>query len=79
MGIGRNGLMSRVGVSAETRTPPLNAAVYDRFYPYYAEICTLTEIRKKPGFGVPLNSGMGGHCLLYLNGVRRDPRQATQR
>ena len=30
------------------------------------------EIRKKPGFGVPLRSGIGGHSVLYLNGVRRD-------
>jgi hypothetical protein len=27
-------------------------------------------LRKKPGFGVPLRSGRGGHALLYLNGVR---------
>ena len=47
-------------------------AVYDSFYPYYAELTALTEIRKKPGFGVRLHSGMGGHALLYLSGVRLD-------
>jgi len=50
-------------------------ALYRRFYPYYAEICALTELRKKPGIGVPIHSGMGGHCLLYLNGVKRDPTE----
>jgi hypothetical protein len=48
---------------------------YGREFPYYAELCALSEIRKKPGFEVPLRSGIGGHSLLYLHGVRRD-RQA---
>jgi hypothetical protein len=50
----------------------VDEALYRRFYPYYAEVCALTELRKKPGMGVPIHSGMGGHCLLYLNGVKRD-------
>jgi hypothetical protein len=50
-------------------------ALYHQAFPYYAELCALTEIRKKPGDGVALNSGIGGHLLLYLNNVRRD-RQA---
>jgi hypothetical protein len=53
----------------------VDEALYRRFYPYYAEICALTELRKKPGIGVPIHSGMGGHCLLYLNGVKRDPTE----
>jgi hypothetical protein len=60
--------------------PPLGAtaaedAAYDRLHPYHAELCALTEIRKKPGFGVALHSGIGGHCLLYLNGVELDRTQ----
>lgn len=47
-------------------------ALYRKIFPYYAELSALTEIKKKPGFGVPLNSGIGGHSLLYLHGVRRD-------
>lgn len=47
-------------------------SVYEDIFPYYAELCALSELRKKPGFGVPLRSGMGGHLLLYLNGVRVD-------
>lgn len=50
----------------------MTEGAYDRLYPYHAELCALSELRKKPGFGVPIRSGMGGHCLLYLHGVRRD-------
>jgi hypothetical protein len=46
--------------------------LYASIYPYYAELCVLTQIRKKPGQGVALRSGIGGHAILYLNGVRRD-------
>ncbi|MBU6448411.1 MAG: hypothetical protein KGQ26_02180 [Rhodospirillales bacterium] len=54
---------------AKAPNPP-EAPSYDDIFPYYAELCALSELRKKPGFGVPLRSGMGGHLLLYLNGVR---------
>ncbi|HYP64128.1 MAG TPA: hypothetical protein VEQ16_09580 [Acidocella sp.] len=47
-------------------------AAYEDLYPYYAELCALSELRKKPGCGVSLQSGRGGHALLYLNGVQRD-------
>jgi hypothetical protein len=47
-------------------------ALYDRLFPYYVEVCALSEIRKKPGMGIPLRSGIGGHSLLYLHGVGRD-------
>ncbi len=53
-------------------TPPIDEAAYGAAHPYYAEICALSELRKKPGFGAELESGVGGHCLLYLNGVRMD-------
>jgi hypothetical protein len=60
--------MDKLGPSTKrsTAAPP----AYDDIVPYYAELCALSELRKKPGFGVPLRSGMGGHLLLYLNGVR---------
>jgi hypothetical protein len=53
-----------------------DAVFYDQFYPYYAEIYALSEIRKKPGSDVEFRSGVGGHSLLYLSGVRRDRRAA---
>lgn len=55
--------------------PPTTAsddAEYTTLYPYYAEICALSQLGKKPGFGVDLGSGgIGGHAVLYLNGVCR--------
>jgi hypothetical protein len=76
MGIDRPAFNNRPSLQAGVENPPLDdEAAYGRFYPYHAEICALTELRKKPGFGVPVRSGMGGHCLLYLNGVRLDHAQ----
>ena len=63
MGVGRAALAS----PAEA-----GGAAYESLFPYYAELAALSELRKKPGFGVPLRSGIGGHSLLYLNGVRLD-------
>jgi hypothetical protein len=50
-----------------------DAVRYAQLYPYHAELCALSELRKKPGFGATVLSGMGGHSLLYLNGVRLEP------
>ena len=61
-----------MGWSNPGATPPIDEASYADAHPYYAELCALSELRKKPGFGVSLQSGIGGHCLLYLNGVRLD-------
>jgi len=62
--------MNRVAQHAPL--PPADDDFYHRAFPYYAELSALTEIRKNPGFGAPLHSGIGGHSLLYLNNVRRD-------
>jgi len=54
--------------------PPTTASeeqVYRELYPTYAEICAVTQLGKKPGFGAELSSGIGGHAVLYLNGVCR--------
>lgn len=75
MRIGRSALASRAGARADGAAGAADNAHYERLYPYYAELCALSEIRKKPGFGVQFRSGMGGHSLLYLSGVCRD-RQA---
>lgn len=48
---------------------------YAMVYPYYAEICALSQLDKKPGFGADISSGFGGHAVLYLNRVCR--RQDT--
>lgn len=48
-------------------------AIYAALYPLYAEICALSAMNKKPGFGAQISSGIGGHAILYLNGVCRSP------
>ncbi len=67
-----NALASRAGALVDSAVPSPDEAHYGRFYPYYAELCALSELRKKPGFGVRVRSGMGGHSLLYLSGVCLD-------
>jgi hypothetical protein len=47
---------------------------YAALFPYFAELCAVSELKKKPGFGAELASGLGGHAVLYLNGVCRDRR-----
>jgi hypothetical protein len=59
-------------IDAFAATAAADNALGDRFYPYYAELCSLSEIRKKPGFGAEFRSGSGGHSVLYLGGVCRD-------
>ncbi len=56
-----------------------NEALYTRLYPYYAELCAVSQIRKKPGFGADTSGGWGGHSVLYLSGVcrERDARYPT--
>lgn len=48
-----------------------NKDFYAAAFPFYAELCALSEINKKPGFGAEFTSGFGGHAVLYLNGVCR--------
>ncbi len=49
-----------------------DAAVYGKIYPYYAEFCAVSEMRKLPGSQVDIDSGgPGGHAVFYLNGVCR--------
>ena len=50
----------------------IDDATYTSVYPWYAEFCALSEIDKKPGFGVEIvPGGPGGHSVIYLNGVCR--------
>jgi hypothetical protein len=46
-------------------------AVYSSLFAYYVEFCAVSQLKKKPGFGVKVESGFGGHSVLYLNGVCR--------
>ena len=46
-------------------------AAYAAQYPYYAEYCALSQIKKKPGFGADIRGEIGGHAVFYLNGACR--------
>jgi hypothetical protein len=46
--------------------------VYASVFPYYAELCAVSELKKKHGFGAEISSGVGGHAVFYLNGVCRE-------
>ena len=51
-------------------------AAYTAQHPYYAEMCALSGIDKKPDFGAAIaGGGPGGHSTLYLNNVCRDDTQ----
>ena len=52
--------------------PPDDAAAYAQLYPFYGELCAVSQIKKKPGFGVDTSGGPGGHAVFYLNGACRD-------
>ena len=55
---------------------PDDEAAYRALFPYYAEICAVSQLGKKPGFGAEISSGIGGHAVLYLNGVCLVPDSA---
>src|ERR1700692_3779992 len=57
MGIGGAAFESRASIFTGAGNAPAGSDVYERFYPYYAELAALSELRKKPGFGVPIRSG----------------------
>ena len=66
-----------IGLAA-CSTPAIDTAptadaeqLYASLYPYYAELCAVSELKKRPGFGAEISSGSGGHAILYLNGVCR--------
>jgi hypothetical protein len=54
--------------------PPVSPsadAEYAAAYPYYAETCAISQLNKKSGYGAELFGGIGGHQVMYLNGVCR--------
>jgi hypothetical protein len=52
-----------------TTIPPVPQVEYTAWHPFYFEFCALSEQNKKPGFGVELRGGIGGHSTIYINGV----------
>jgi hypothetical protein len=79
MRVARAGLVAVIvlglaGCSAWSFSVPATApdeAVYSSLFAYYVEFCAVSQLKKKPGFGIKVESGFGGHSVLYLNGVCR--------
>lgn len=65
-------VVSLAGCSVWSFDVPATApdeAVYSSLFPYYFEFCAVSQLKKKPGFGTHVESGFGGHSVVYLNGV----------
>jgi hypothetical protein len=60
------------GLRVDTGPTASDEEVYSSFYPYYAEYCAASQLKKRPGFGTDPSSGVGGHSVFWLNGVCRD-------
>lgn len=60
------------GLKVDTRATAGDEEIYRSLYPYYAEYCAVSQLKKKKGLGVDIESGIGGHSVFYLNGVCRD-------
>src|SRR5258708_20228363 len=41
-------------------------ALYDSLYPDYAEICAVSELKKKPGSPVDIRTPLAAHPTLYF-------------
>ena len=44
--------------------------IYDQLFPYYIELCALSQFRVKDGAA----GGVPGHGVMYLHGACRDPK-----
>jgi hypothetical protein len=67
-------MLCLIGCTARFDVPPSpdNEAAYSILYPFYVELCAVSQIKKKPGFGVDTSGGPGGHTVFFLSRVCRD-------
>jgi hypothetical protein len=65
-------LVGCTGLKVDTHPSVGDEEVYRSVYPYYAEYCVASQLKKKKGLGVDIDSGIGGHAVFYLNGACRD-------
>ncbi len=47
--------------------------VYNSLFPQWVELCAVSQISKKPGYGANIAGGPGGHAVLFLHGACLDP------
>lgn len=48
-------------------------SAYNALFPQWAEMCAVSQISKKPGYGADIAGGPGGHAVLFLHGACLDP------
>ncbi|HUH83241.1 MAG TPA: hypothetical protein VLX85_01450 [Stellaceae bacterium] len=65
-------LVGCTGLKVDTHPTASEEDLYRSLYPYYAEYCAASQLKKKKGLGVDISSGIGGHSVFYLNGACRD-------
>lgn len=46
---------------------------YNRLFPQWVELCAVSQISKKPGYGADIAGGPGGHAVFFLHGACLDP------
>jgi hypothetical protein len=62
-------LLSGCAVTSKVLEPPIRPAPdYDRLFPYYVEICAVSQIQAN----FAKHGGSPGHAVMYLKGVCRD-------
>lgn len=61
-----------IGGRFDVPPSPDNESAYSLLYPFYVELCAVSQIKKKPGFGVDTSGGPGGHTVFFLSRVCRD-------
>jgi hypothetical protein len=65
-----SGLLSGCAPITRDTLPTVRPApVYDRLFPYYVEICAVSQIRAH----FAKHGGSPGHAVMYLKGACRDP------
>lgn len=56
-----------------TPGPLPQESTYNALFPQWAELCAVSQISKKPGYGANIAGGPGGHAVLFLHGACLDP------
>lgn len=56
-----------------TPGPLPQESAYNALFPQWAELCAVSQISKKPGYGADIAGGPGGHAVLFLHGACLDP------
>ena len=65
-------MLLQAGCAAVDFTHPgPTTADYDAAFPYSAELCAVSQILKKPGYGAEIRGQPGGHAIFFMHGACR--------